>query len=477
MSEQMVCNTCVGEEYLVQLISNSGIVATCYYCESDGNCIQLDELCEVVHEGVQEHFGLTSEQPSGFEQTMLSDRESEYSWERDGQEILYLLQDIMKIDDCLAKDINEFLSNTYDNYEEIMCGGLEFYGDAHYKEKASESYVAQQSWVTLCSELKHRSRFFSPLSESILNEFFSNLHNFKTFDGESIVKDISPGSDDNFLYRVRTVYSQYDVEKILKSPVEELGSPPNHLASSGRMNPVGISVFYGALDPSTCVSEVRPTVGSYIVLGKFKVLKKLKVIDLDLLPKLVVKGSYFNPDSAEQWGKAEFLRQIVKELTKPIMPGDEPLEYLPTQAIAEYFAEKIKPKLDGIIFQSSQVSSEGKNIVLFNHASLVKPYDISDKTEITVSFGWQSDDDYDDSITIHENRLEQSTDTPSATLRESSTFNFDSCLHYSEPNILKMENREYTLSLQVDDIEVKEIKGVAYECNPRTTSRHITSIR
>ena len=54
------------------------------------------------------------------------------------------------------------------------------------------------------------------------------------------------------------------------------------------------------------------------------------------------------------------------------MPSDETFDYLPTQAIAEYLATKVNPRIDGIIFSSSQTGGEGRNVVLFNHASAAK---------------------------------------------------------------------------------------------------------
>ncbi|MFT6194061.1 MAG: hypothetical protein ACJASU_000960 [Cognaticolwellia sp.] len=39
---------------------------------------------------------------------------------------------------------------------------------------------------------------------------------------------------------------------------QELSAPPSNLASSGRINPQGISFLYGALEENTAISEVRP---------------------------------------------------------------------------------------------------------------------------------------------------------------------------------------------------------------------------
>ena len=41
-------------------------------------------------------------------------------------------------------------------------------------------------------------------------------------------------------------------------------------------------------------------------------------------------------------------------MTAPVMPDDEPLEYLVTQTIADYLATRTEPALDGILYPSAQ---------------------------------------------------------------------------------------------------------------------------
>ena len=106
------------------------------------------------------------------------------------------------------------------------------------------------------------------------------------------------------------------------------------------MNAAGIPVFYGALDEDTCVAEVRAPVGSYVVVAKFEVLQPLRLLDFDSLKKVYVEGSHFDPDYAWRLGRASFLERLVREMSRPVMPGDEAFEYLVTQAVAEYLATK-----------------------------------------------------------------------------------------------------------------------------------------
>ena len=71
------------------------------------------------------------------------------------------------------------------------------------------------------------------------------------------------------------------------------------------------------------------------------------------------------------------------------MPEDEELEYIPTQIVAEYLAQKANPRIDGILYPSSQ--TDGNNVVLFNHACRVRPSGLPEETEIEVD-DWRTEE-------------------------------------------------------------------------------------
>lgn len=127
-------------------------------------------------------------------------------------------------------------------------------------------------------------------------------------------------------------------------------------ARAGRMNAAGTSVFYGAREAQTCISEVRAPVGSHIVIGRFEIIRPVRLLDSDVLTRVVVDGSPFDPEYGTRLSRAAFLRHLVGEISRPVMPRDEEFEYLPTQAVAQYLAECASPRLDGVIFRSSQTN-------------------------------------------------------------------------------------------------------------------------
>ena len=74
----------------------------------------------------------------------------------------------------------------------------------------------------------------------------------------------------------------------------------------------------------------------------------------DALAEVYVEGSHFDPDYAVHEGRGAFLRRLVREISQSVQPQDEEFEYLATQAVAEYMANKVDPLLDGILFRSTQ---------------------------------------------------------------------------------------------------------------------------
>ena len=170
--------------------------------------------------------------------------------------------------------------------------------------------------------------------------------------------------------------------KAMKRPDLELSAPPAWAAAAGRMNARGISAFYGATAPEIALAEVRPPVGSRVALAKFNIIRPLRVLDLAALGEVMERGSIFDPDYAYRLGRMMFLRTLSNRMARPVMPDDQEMEYLPTQAIADYLSTEGQVPLDGILFPSVQVGGNGSNVVLFHKASRSEVLDIPKGTEI-----------------------------------------------------------------------------------------------
>ena len=470
-----ICHECVEEAVLNTQIRKEGKRGKCAYCKKSRKVKKLQWLAESIHQAIGQHFRLTPNEPSAFEYAVLRDKESNYDWERRGESVNDIIQEIAEVDEPIANDAQQYLMDVYGLDPMEYVDENPFEDEAQYEESGPDDQRFQESWNYFRRELESHARFFSRSAEEVLEELFSDVGTLETLEGDFVVRAIGPESKDRFLYRARVSQTNLTMEQILKDPVNQLGAPDSTMAKSGRMNAFGISVFYGASQPETCIAEIRPPVGSHVLLGRFEIIRDVRLLDFDLLTKVYVNGSFFDPEFAAQLGRAAFLRNLTGELIKPVMPGDEPFEYLPTQVIAEFLSEKIEPPIDGVIFKSSQTET-GENIVLFNRSSKTQPYKLSQGTKISVDFGWASEDGYDDSITVFEEQPKNSTKSSvkKEERKQPNPFIDDFCFDFDDAamNDENFDDRQDTLRLDVNSIKVKVIKEVAFKTENRSVMRH-----
>lgn len=124
------------------------------------------------------------------------------------------------------------------------------------------------------------------------------------------------------------------------------------------MNSAGISVFYGALSEDTAISEVRPYVGSLVVVGQFDITENIRVLDLSQIG-IGFAGSIFDPEYESTAARYRFLEGFHSLIAKPIQPHEEQLEYIPTQAVAEYVSNVLG--FNGILYGSAQLGAVPEN--------------------------------------------------------------------------------------------------------------------
>jgi hypothetical protein len=171
------------------------------------------------------------------------------------------------------------------------------------------------------------------------------------------------------------------------------------------MNASGISVFYGALAPPTAIAEVRPPVGSDVVVATFEVLRSLRVLNLDALRQIIIRRSYFDPNCRPLEERAAFLDLLSNKMTRPVMPEREQADYLVTQVIADYLASE--HELDGILYPSVQVAADlpvehRTNIVLFHRASRVEEIEVQKGTQLSASHRQYDDEGEDSEFVVYE---------------------------------------------------------------------------
>ena len=462
-----ICYDCIGDEFLSEEVKTDGSPIQCSYCSVCNKAITLEDLSSRVHGVIEEHFVRTPSEPNWMDSILM--REGVIGiWLPDGQQPEDLIFDIANVSQEIAGDVARDLSGRHE-YEARKSGEENPYGsEAYYEESSPDDQNFHHGWKSFRNELMYRERFFPQSAEPVLAEIFGDLEALTTYDGTPVVREVTPSDQDFPIWRARTAQSDEELTKILESPHQQLGPPPSSSAEVGRMNAKGVSVFYGAMDPDTCVAEVRPPVGSHVVLGRFHLLRQVKLLDLGALSKVFADASYFEPDYAVKKGRAAFIRHLVSEISRPIMPRDIDREYLPTQFVASYLAHRATPNLDGIIFPSSQTAGDGQNIALFNHARRIEPYSLPPGMETTVYLRTPTEEEDDDSIFITETvpSITRTMEPPDKRRRQ-----LIRIPEYDEPEEFG-DTADPALELDIENIEVWAVKRVKYKPQKRLVSRY-----
>lgn len=394
-----------------------------------------------------------------FERTPEADFEpSPYGWERDGEPVTYLIDDVVKAGNDVATDIQQILEMKYYSHSAAeIFEETEFAEDSQYVYKYASGVEWHERWSKFQNSLTSEARFFNREVEAYLDSVFQDLDKLDTRKGKSIFVTAGPNTELEYLFRARTFLSGDKLELALFNPDKELGPPPSHLAASGRMNSKGVSTFYGADALNVAISEVRPPVGSDVAIARFKIIRPLRLLNLFSLADLYAQGSMFDPEWSDKAERVAFLRDLQEKMVFPVMPGDEDFKYLSTQAISDYLANRFEPEIDGIVFGSVQSKSKGLNVVLFQKASRVKELKVTPGATYSLSKPIQHPEYYqpDYILTTHlstKKRLKKAIPIAGSTSIE--------------------DIRPITLDIDVNQITVCHIDAIIYEWTPARVQQH-----
>lgn len=216
-----------------------------------------------------------------------------------------------------------------------------------------------EQWNAFREELKHVNRFF-PMKVP------ANDNLRVLFDSLILPKDENPSE----IFRARIN------KRKLHYQVAEMGRPPDERATNGRANPIGISYLYAASDTLTAISEVQPYKGELVTVAKIQINTPKVIADLRD-PKRTISPFGLEEESLEYlYSEIPYLVTLGEELSKPIIPKEADLEYLPSQYLCE-FIKSIG--FAGVLYKSSL--GEGFNLALFDDTGL----SFVEKTEYVVT--------------------------------------------------------------------------------------------
>lgn len=340
---EKVCSRCFGDPDIKQWISEQEGRRGCDFCGGyTSPTARINDLCKWLEEALSRYYG------RAVDQLPWNSREGGYqgrTWST--EELLF---DRVGLD--LPLDYNGELQQAiaYPLSDEIWCD--------HDCSVLDEDQAMRFAWDSFCTVIKHERRFFfhhigeddrSPDAFSSLGILTAIAQLAEALD---LVRIQQPGLR---LYRARPGFDG-------RSPsAKDFGPPPRHVCQSNRMNPAGVPMFYGALDPRTAVKEVKEQESR---VGYFQVTEPLFLLDLSKIPPV---PGFFSDEPLRRRLHLSFLHYFANEIMQPVARDDRVhTEYVPSQVVTEFLREHEfeAGRLDGVMYGS--VASPGKrNVVLF----------------------------------------------------------------------------------------------------------------
>ena len=375
-----ICNKCINEPYLSLEITRKGVKNQCNYCGTFENTTTLGELADHLNWSFENYYKKIPFEPVRYKKELIWGAEYVHDFHQDNELATKIIEEITKVKNAIALDLQEILF--YRNYRDGRKRfEVEFNPKSRYAKKTPDISELEKEWENFKINIQSKSRYFSRSADSFLNTIFAKFLDLENFFDPALMVDAGPDLEMNEFYRARCFEAEEDLFRAMEAPDIELGPPPSNITAGARMNSQGISVFYGSNNAEVALAEVRPPVGSYVLVGKFRLVRRVHLLNLRERKTSHTVKSYFDPNFLDLFKKAIFLQKLATILSRPVLPSAADLEYLPTQVISDYLANKLEPPFDGILFPSTQAAVSGgqgsdtmvnTNVVLFNRSSKVK---------------------------------------------------------------------------------------------------------
>lgn len=347
-TNEYVCANHIGDKFIAGKIRQTGQLGQCNYCGKNRIVVPLSEVLKIIVIGIEYLF----EDPGN---SRYFNKEGIHGYDGDTFDFYDLWQeDKLDLDVnnvALSEDIFSYLNN-----DSLYCYKDEF---------VSESDHLDSLWTQFKDTVKYKARFVFYYKNvfkgsEYVDPFYILQRVQKSIRKFDLITDLPAKT---VLYRTRQHSTSNEVKK-----ASDIASAPQYLSKAyGRMNPSGISMFYCSKNKDLTIAEVVDTSLTnkpYYTSAIFRTKKSLRLVDLTKFPAI---PSIFDLNYNNDRETIFFLKEFVKDISKPIDVHDTVVEYIPTQIVTEYI--KFNPKLNvqGIIYPSSKVQGKNNIVLFYNH--------------------------------------------------------------------------------------------------------------
>jgi len=346
------CVNCFRDVHIQMTINKFGVIGNCDFCDSkDVAVYDVNNPSNPISEKIIELIQIYS----------VSDR-------AEAKPLKYALRDDWDIFASGAETIlaqtKKLCASAYPDNADIFTKNVIIEQLADDDFLREYSVVLGYSWNKFSEAIKYVNRFHSGMF---------NHEQFASF--LSTIKKSYPSG--TYMYRARISAEKEGFTK------NEMAAPPKGKRAAGRINPEGISVLYLSSDKLTALSEIRASVFDYITIGKFQALQDIKVANLSSVGKT---SPFLDDNELEKFAaNRKVFQDIANEIAKPLRRSDSPLEYLPTQYIAEFIKSQ---NYDGVEYAST-LREDGYNLAAFDE-NLFECIDVETVEVSKISYETQS---------------------------------------------------------------------------------------
>ena len=354
--EKYVCTHHFDDKYLNQYIQENSEDGICSYCHRKERVIDMSALADHIGMTISIFFNDVDSEGLPLASSYYDDDKEEIPGiKRVGcfavpektevyEDTSEMMEDLGLHTEC--EELNEDMEHLFEDNMWVKKDPFELWWNEEM----------ELQWKRFADMVKHSRRFtFLAMpkvngSENILEEL-----NEVILHTDDVLHQIPIGTT---LYRARSLNKALDNSFGFK----DITSAPNASAGQCRMSPAGVSMFYGAFDKETAISEsIKSADEKVLVIGEFKTIRELTVVDLTALPTDVSIWM-------DKWEGIAFLKSFHKDITQPLLKdAKEAIEYVPSQIFTEYlrwmFTDKQGRHVDGLMYKSCKTKKA--NVVLF----------------------------------------------------------------------------------------------------------------
>ena len=372
LGARLICAKCVDNQYLTQEFGRVGKEGNCSYGHGKSKTLTVKQVAKLIRDVLENHYKIVTENIEG-----------EFTFGNEDVSVSELINILTGVKKELAMDLQCYLEKSHENR---FGSDNPFEKSVNYRLDNAQDLFWEGRWSNFQEHIVKENRSFNKKAKRILKLIFSDISAHESAKDVPLIKTYETG--EARFFRARVFQSSDKLIEALEKPVECLGPPPSKLAKAGRLNARGIAAFYGATSADIAIAEVRPPVGSQVVVASFANIRPLKLLDIEALSS-IVETSPFDPMYGQKSGKERFISSLGDKISAPVMPDDESIDYLVTQAVADYLSSMLKPRIDGIMYSSIQtnVEEEGKkNVFLFYKSARISYKGVSEKIEVSYDY-------------------------------------------------------------------------------------------